>query len=76
MAEWTLAEAKEHLDAWLAADLALAGNQSYRMGEVTLTRADLATIKDRISFWMGEVERLTTGRARGPRVFRVVPRDL
>lgn len=76
MAEWTLAEAKTHLEAWLAADLALARNQSYKMGEVTLTRADLPGVKDRIAFWRAEVERLSSGRGRGPRIFRIVPRDL
>jgi len=76
MAEWTLADAQRHLDAWLEADLALATSQAYKMGEVTLTRSDMPTVKDRIAFWRSEVDRLTSGRGRGPRVFRVVPRDL
>jgi hypothetical protein len=76
MATWTLEEAQKHLDAWLAAELALATSQSYKMGDVTLTRADLATVKDRIDFWRREVAALTAGKGSGPRVYRAIPRDL
>jgi len=76
MATWTLEEAQQHLDAWLAADLALATSQSYKMGDITLTRADLPTVKDRINFWRREVAALQAGKGSGPRVYRVIPRDL
>jgi hypothetical protein len=76
MAEWTLTEAQQHLDDWLAAERALATGQSYNMNGYSLTRADLQTVRDRINFWRAEVARLTTGRKSGPKIFRVVPRDL
>jgi hypothetical protein len=76
MAEWTLTVAQAHLDAWLAADLALATSQSYQMGDTKLTRADLPAISKQITFWRKEVANLTAGRKSGPRVMRVVPRDL
>lgn len=75
MATWTLAEAQAHLAAWLAADLAVAGGQSYTIGSRSLTRADAGRIKTQIEFWSREVERLTAGRSRGCRLMRAVPRD-
>lgn len=76
MASWTLAEAQAHLDAWLAADLALASGQTASVGGVTLTRADAASVAKSIAYWRREVERLTAGRGPGARIVRVVPRDL
>lgn len=72
---WTLQTAQSHLEAWLAAELAVASGQSYRIGTRYLNRADLAQIREQIKFWRNEVVRLTSGQ-RGARVFRVVPRDL
>lgn len=72
MATWTLAEARQHLQAWLAADLALATSQEYRIGTRSLTRADAGEVKERISFWKREVSRLE-GSSR--RCRRVVPID-
>lgn len=77
MAEpWTLVQAQEHLAAWLAADLACAGGQSYTIGSRTLTRADLTDIARQLAFWRREVTRLQDGRSAGPRIRRVIPRDL
>jgi hypothetical protein len=76
MASWTLAEAKDLLDAWIAADLALASGQTARVGQMTLTRVDEQRLASRITFWRREVERLTAGRGPGARIVRVVPRDL
>lgn len=73
---WTLADAQAALAAWLAADLALASGQSATVGQVTLTRADAATVAKSIAFWRSEVERLEAGRGPGVRVVRVTPRDL
>lgn len=75
MAEWTLEEARQHLQAWLEADIAVAQGQEYRIGGRSLTRADAARIAERIDFWRREVARLEAER-RGARVIRVVPRDL
>ena len=76
MAAWTLTQAREHLNAWLQADIATATGKQYKIGSRTLTRADAAEIRERISFWEAEVTRLESGRGRGARVMRVIPRDL
>ncbi|GAV21599.1 DUF6148 family protein [Carboxydothermus pertinax] len=73
---WTLDEAKQHLRAWLEAELAVSTGQKYKIGTRELTRADLGEIAERIRFWSNEVARLEQGRGRGARVLRVVPRDL
>lgn len=72
---WTLEEARQHLQAWMDADLAVSLGQEYRIGARWLTRANAAEIAERIRYWRREVERLQAGRA-GARVIRVVPRDL
>ena len=73
---WTLEAAKEHLQAFLEAEIAVATGQSYKIGSRSLTRANLSEIKERINFWRNEVERLEAGRKKGMRAFRAVPRDL
>lgn len=57
-----LATAQAHLDAWLAADLAVAGGRSVTMDGRTLTREDAATIAARIAYWQRQVEAIN-GRA-------------
>lgn len=76
MAGWTLEQAREHLNAWLQAELAVSTGQRYRIGSRDLTRANLSEIRERITFWSNEVARLEKGRTSGARVIRVVPRDL
>jgi len=51
--------AQTHLDAWLAADLAVAAGQSYSIGDRALTRADAPTIRSRIVYWTRVVNTLT-----------------
>jgi len=68
----TLTEAQQHLQVWLAADLALAEGKELRIGSRTLTRVDAAEVKERIAFWQREVNRLS-GQSR--RFRRVVPID-
>lgn len=72
----TLEQAKQHLNAWLEADLALATGKSYRIGSRNLTRADAAEISERIAYWRRQVDVLSTQGKRGNRVIRLVPRDL
>lgn len=74
MAEWTIHEAKEHLQAWLKADLALATSKEYTIGNRRLTRANVQEVKDRINFWRNEVARLENRPRR--RAYRVIPRDI
>jgi len=61
MAGYTLAQAQEHLAAWLAADLAVAGGQSYTIGQRTLTRANAAEIRNNIMHWNRQVAQLSRG---------------
>lgn len=63
MAGITLASAQAHLDAWLAADLALATSQSYTItvngSSRQLTRADAAEVRESVKYWDNWVKRLT-----------------
>jgi hypothetical protein len=64
-----LATAQAHLDAWLAADLAVSKGQSYAIGTRSLTRANAAEIRTQIEYWKAHVNALTPGgRAGGIRV--------
>lgn len=65
MAGITLAQAQAQLDAWMAASIAVAGNQSYTIDNRTLTRANAAWIQNQITAWEARVEslsRATKGR--------------
>ena len=59
----TVAIAQTHLDAWLAADLAISKRKSYAIGDRTLTAQDGPFVKDQISYWQGVVEALTAQAA-------------
>lgn len=72
MAGITLAQAQAQLDVWLAADAAVASNQSYRVNERQFTKADAQQIRENIQFWDGKVQQLTHGR--NPRIRLGVPR--
>lgn len=73
----SLAEAQEMLAVWKDAYRAIAlSGQSYKLGTRQLARADLPEVKKQFDFWRNEVDRLTAGTRRGPRVKRVVVRDL
>lgn len=71
MAGYTLVQAQAQLDAWMAASLAAASNQRYRISvngsERELTRADANEIREQIAFWRSEVARLTAAAAGGRR---------
>lgn len=63
----TLAFAQQQLDVWLAADAAVARNQSYSMRDRSLSRADAAEITRKIEYWNGWVQKLArqaSGRSR------------
>lgn len=47
----TLTHAKAALDAWLAADLAVAKGQSYSMNGRSLTLANSREIREQIQYW-------------------------
>jgi hypothetical protein len=65
----TLEQAQAHLDAWLAADLAVSTGQSYSIATRALTRVNAAEIRAQIDYWTGKVNALTSGgRGSGIRV--------
>lgn len=76
MSAFTIDQAQAQLDAWSAASLAVASNQSYRMADGReLTRADAADILSAVKFWRAEVERLTPAGAGGrQRIRYMVPK--
>ena len=47
----TLSQAETALDAWIAADLAVAKGQSYSMNGRTLTLANVNEIREQIQYW-------------------------
>ncbi|TVX93037.1 DUF6148 family protein [Paenibacillus agilis] len=73
MALYTKEVAQKHLDAWLAADLALSTSQSYKIGTHMLTRANVGEVRRQISYWQNQVN-LASGR-RKSRMRRYVPID-
>lgn len=78
MAGIDITTAKAHLTAWLEAELAVTTNQSYTIGSRSLTRANLAEIREQIKFWENKVsglENLAKRKGRN-RIMRAVPRDL
>ena len=71
---FSLTEAREMLSVWREAYRAIAiGGQ---FGTRQLTRADLSEVRKEMDYWRNEVERLSAGIRRGPRIKRVVIRDL
>lgn len=47
----TQTQAQTALDAWVAADLAVAKGQSYSMNGRTLTMANTREIREQIQYW-------------------------
>lgn len=73
----TLDIARRHLEEWLEAELELTTHQSYRIGNQSLTRADLGEVRRMVEFWSDRVaalERAAQGRGRN-RIYHAVPRD-
>lgn len=68
-----LEEAKAHLEAWKAADLAVATGKSYRIGSQQLQRADVAEIRGQINYWQKQVNKLSGAKQR--KIFYGVPID-
>ena len=64
MAGITQAQAETNLTAWVAASEAVALSQSYTIGDRTLTRANAQHIMSMVTFWNGEVQRLSRTRNR------------
>lgn len=54
----TLQQAQTALDAWIAADLAVARGQSYSMNGRSLTLANTREIREQIQYWERRVATL------------------
>lgn len=46
-----LTTVRANLEAWIAADLALASGQTFSMNGRTLTRTDAKQVRDQIAYW-------------------------
>lgn len=70
--------AKDRLNAYYQAELAVLASQEYRMGTKTMRRADLAAIRAAINLLEGQVQRLEAQQSGNTsfRVKRVVLRDI
>lgn len=78
MLEERLQKAKERLNAYYEAELAVLTGQEYRIGTRILRRADLAEIRAAINELEKQVQRLealVSGNS-SARARRVVPRDI
>ena len=72
MAAITLAQAQAQFDAWLAASLAVAGNQSYAIAGRSLTRVDAAEISRQLAYWERRVVELQNAQSGARRRTRYV----
>ncbi len=72
MAGITLAQAQAQLDAYLAAETAVLGGQSYEIAGRRLNRADLEAIQLGITTWNKRVIDLTNTAAGGIRRARTI----
>lgn len=71
----TVEIAREKLNTWLEAEEALATSQSYTMGTMSLTRADLKQVRENITYWNDMVTKLErVGKGRN-RIYRGIPMD-
>ena len=71
----TVEIAREKLNTWLEAEEALATSQSYTMGTMSLTRADLKQVRENITYWNDMVTKLEgAGKGRN-RIYRGIPMD-
>lgn len=61
----TSTQAQTALDAWIAADLAVAKGQSYSMNGRSLTLANAKEIREQIQYWERRVAALTGGSSQG-----------
>jgi len=65
-----LTQAQEQLDAFLAASVACAQNQEYRIAGRVYRRADLTQIQSMIEFWDSRVRALSR---RGVQIMQITP---
>ncbi|MBO2943571.1 hypothetical protein JJQ72_06215 [Paenibacillus sp. F411] len=76
---YTKEVAQQHLDAWMAAELALSTGQSYSIAGRSLTRVNLTEVMRQIQYWQKQLnDAIRFEQGLGPRrkVRRYVPIDL
>lgn len=71
---YTLEQAQKHLEAWVAAELALSTGKSYSIGTRSLTRTNLSEVMQQIRYWQQQVD-IAKGNGRS-RTRRIIPIDL
>lgn len=71
----TVEIAREKLNTWLEAEEALATSQSYTMGTMSLTRADLKQVRENITYWNDMVTKLERAGKERNRIYRGIPMD-
>lgn len=71
----TVEIAREKLNTWLEAEEALATSQSYTMGTMSLTRADLKQVRENITYWNDMVTKLERAGKGRNRIYRGTPMD-
>lgn len=74
MAGITLAQAEAKLDEYLTAESKVLLGQEYRIGDRSLTRADLSAIRDGIEIWDRRVKMLTDSASGRSRATNLCPR--
>ena len=68
MAGLTQAQAEAQLALYMTAEEKVLSGQEYTIGSRRMRRADLAEIRDGITYWNGQVQKLSNGngaRVRG-----------
>lgn len=70
---FTEGQCKEHLNAWLAADLAVSKGQSYTIGNRVLTRVNSSEINKNIKLWADRLAQAQR-KSKGPRTYQIIPR--
>ena len=61
----TFTQAQTALDAWIAADLAVAKGQSYSMNGRSLTMANVKEIREQIHYWERRLAALSSNSSSG-----------
>lgn len=77
MAGITKEQAEAKLQTWMEAEEKIASGQGYSIGDRSLTRADLYTVRGEIEYWDNKVKELEVAELRGRnRMYRFVLRDI
>ncbi|OPY15232.1 MAG: hypothetical protein A4E66_00151 [Syntrophus sp. PtaB.Bin001] len=73
MAGITLEQAEAQLAVWIAANTAVSSNQSYTIGNRSLTRTNSSEILKNIEFWDAKVKELSSSPSGKRYMASVIP---